>query len=57
MLEAIKEVEDRLKGYHEQRIRMGALVQARGNTGIQLVGLYKTLAGGWTTETAQETGK
>lgn len=96
MLEAIKEVEDSLKGYHEQRIRMGALThsvqasqetvdmstklykdgltgfqdvldaqrslliaesnldEARGNTGIQLVGLYKALAGGWTTELAQD---
>lgn len=92
MLEAMKEVEDRLLGYHEQRIRMGALGhsvqasretltmstklykdgltsfqdvldaqrslllaesdldEARGNTGIQLVGLYKALAGGWSTE-------
>ena len=95
ILEAIKEVEDRLKGYHEQRIRMDALKhsvqasretldmstklykdgltgfqdvldaqrsllaaesdldEARGNTGIQLVGLYKALAGGWTTEQPQ----
>ena len=92
MFEAIKEVEDNLKGYHEQRLRMGALghsVQAsretlamstklykdgltsfqdvldaqqsllatelnldaaRGNTSIQLVGLYKALAGGWSSE-------
>lgn len=89
---AVKEIEDRLRGYHEQRARMAALehsVQAsretvemsarlykdgltdfqnvldsqrslleaesaldvaRGNTGIQLVGLYKALAGGWPTE-------
>lgn len=95
MLEAIKEVEDSLNGYHEQRIRMDALAhsvqasretldmstklykdgltgfqdvldaqrsllsaesdldEARGNTGIQLVGLYKALAGGWTTEQEQ----
>jgi NodT family efflux transporter outer membrane factor (OMF) lipoprotein len=94
MLRAIKEVEDRLKAYHEQRIRMNALQhsvaasretldmstklykdgltgfqdvldaqrsllvaesaldEARGNTGIQLVGLYKALAGGWNTEQA-----
>jgi NodT family efflux transporter outer membrane factor (OMF) lipoprotein len=92
ILEAIKEIEDRLKGYHEQRARMAALensVQAsretvdmsarlykdgltdfqnvldaqrslleaesaldvaEGNTSIQLVGLYKALAGGWPTE-------
>ena len=93
---AIKEVEDSLNGYHEQRIRMDALEhsvqasretlkmstklykdgltgfqdvldaqrslllaesdldQARGNTGIQLVGLYKALAGGWSTEQAEQ---
>ncbi len=92
MLRAIKEVEDRLRGYHEQLIRLAALGhsvqasretldmstklykdgltsfqdvldaqrsllavessldEARGNTGIQLVGLYKALAGGWKTE-------
>ena len=96
MLEAIKEIEDRLKGYHEQRIRMkalkhsvqasqetldmstklykdgltsfqdvldaqrsllfaeSALDEARGNTSIQLVGLYKALAGGWATEQAEK---
>ena len=95
MLEAIKEVEDRLLGYHEQRIRMDALKhsvqasretlnmstklykdgltsfqdvldaqrslllaesdldEARGNTSIQLVGLYKALAGGWATGEGQ----
>ncbi len=89
VLNAIKEVEDNLNGYHEQRIRLDALNhsvqasretldmsaklykdgltgfqdvldaqrslllaesdldQARGNTSIQLVGLYKALAGGW----------
>ncbi len=88
---AIKEVEDSLNGYHEQRLRMAALEnsvaasretlamstklykdgltgfqdvldaqrslllaesnldKARGNTSIQLVGLYKALAGGWDT--------
>jgi len=95
VLEAIKEIEDRVKGYHEQLARMAALknsVQAsretvdmsarlykdgltdfqnvldaqrslleaesaldvaKGNTGIQLVGLYKALAGGWPTEQEQ----
>jgi multidrug efflux system outer membrane protein len=90
MLRAIKEVEDSLVGYHEQRLQFEALgrsvdasVQtlemstelykdgltsfqdvldaqrslfaaekdldaARGQTGIQLVGLYRALAGGWT---------
>lgn len=89
---AVKEVEDSLNGYHEQRIRMDALEhsvqasmetlamstklykdgltafqdvldaqrsllqaesdfdKARGNTSIQLVGVYKALAGGWSTE-------
>ena len=89
MLQAIKEVEDRLNGYHEQRIRMAALAESvkasqealkmstklykdglsgfqdvldaqrsllaaesnldatRGDISIQLVGLYKALAGGW----------
>ena len=89
MLKAIKEVEDSLVSYHEQRIRFLALQEsvkasrevldmstklykdgltgfqnvldaqrsllsaennldiARGNTSIQLVGLYKALAGGW----------
>ncbi|MCF6184788.1 MAG: TolC family protein [Bacteroidales bacterium] len=89
VVEAIKEVEDSLVGYHEQRIRFEALqhsVQAskevlemstklykdgltgfqdvldaqrsllsaesnldlaRGNTSIQVVSLYKALAGGW----------
>ena len=92
MRQAIKEVEDSLNAYHEQRLRLEALnhsVQASqetldmssklykdgltsfqdvldaqrsllsaqndqdkalGNTAIQLVGLYKALAGGWTTE-------
>ncbi len=94
MRNAVKEVEDSLNGYHEQRIRMGALEhsvqasqetldmstklykdgltdfqdvldaqrslllaesdldKARGNTSIELVGLYKALAGGWNTEQA-----
>ncbi len=92
MRNAVKEVEDSLNGYHEQRIRMAALEhsvqasletldmstklykdgltgfqdvldaqrslllaesdldKARGNTSIQLVGLYKALAGGWNIE-------
>ncbi len=88
MLKAIKEVEDSLVGYHEQRLRFEALQAsrevldmstklykdgltgfqnvldaqrsllsaennldlARGNTSIQLVGLYKSLAGGWNTQ-------
>jgi outer membrane protein, multidrug efflux system len=92
MRKAIKEVEDSLNAYHEQRLRLQALDryvlasretldmssklykegltgfqdvldaqrsllsaendqdQALGNTAIQLVGLYKALAGGWTTE-------
>jgi len=91
MLKAIKEVEDSLNGYHEQRLRLVALnhtVQASketldmsttlykdgltpfqdvldaqrslldaesnhdsatGDAAIQLVNLYKALAGGWTT--------
>ena len=91
MRQAIKEVDDSLNAYHEQRLRLEALgryVQASretldmssklykdgltsfqdvldaqrsllsaendqdkalGNTAIQLVGLYKALAGGWTT--------
>jgi len=95
ILEAIKEIEDRLKGYHEQLARMAALknsVQAsretvemsarlykdgltdfqnvldaqrslletesamdvaEGNTSIQLVGLYKAMAGGWPIEQEQ----
>ena len=99
MLEAIKEVEDRLLGYHEQRIRMdalglsvqasretltmstklykdgltgfqdvldaqrslllaeGNLDEARGNTGIQLVGLYKALAGGWDNQKTEDRGQ
>jgi outer membrane protein TolC len=92
MLAAIKEVEDSLVGYHEQRIRVAALVKtveasretldmstilykdgltsfqdvldaqrsllftendldvAKGNMSIALVGLYKALAGGWSTD-------
>jgi len=92
VLEAVKEVEDSLVGYHEQRLRLSALRhsveasrqtlemstrlykdgltgfqdvldaqrsllaaeskldEARGNTGIQLVNLYKALAGGWAVE-------
>ena len=91
MLEAIKEVEDSLVVYHEQRVRVDALRKsveasretldmsttlykdgltgfqdvldaqrsllatennldvAKGNMSIALVGLYKALAGGWTT--------
>jgi len=96
VLEAIKEIEDRLQGYHEQRTRLAALKNsvlasretvdmsarlykdgltdfqnvldaqrspleaesaldvAEGNTGIQLVGLYKALAGSWPTEQERE---
>ncbi len=92
MLNAIKEVEDSLSGYHEQRQRLVALNHsveasmetvsmstklykdgltpfqdvldaqrsllsaessldaATGNSAIQLVSLYKALAGGWTTQ-------
>lgn len=91
ILRAIKEVEDRLSGYYEQRLRMAALSKSvsfsretlsmstklykdgltsfqdvldaqrsllsaennldisRGKTSIQLIGLYKSLAGGWDT--------
>ncbi len=96
ILEAIKEVEDSITAYHEQRNRLAALEKtvkasketlsmstklykdgltgfqdvldaqrsllvaennldlARGNTGIQLVSLYKSLAGGWTTPVENE---
>jgi len=92
VLNAIKEVEDSLSGFHEQRLRLEALnhsVQAsketvsmsiklykdgltsfqdvldaqrsllnsesnqdaaRGDAAVQLVSLYKALAGGWTTQ-------
>ncbi len=92
MLNAIKEVEDSLSGYHEQRLRLKALKHsveasietvdmstklykdgltpfqdvldaqrsllnaesnldaATGDASIQLVNLYKALAGGWTTQ-------
>ena len=97
MLKAIKEVEDSLNGYHEQRLRLSALnksVQASietvsmsttlykdgltsfqdvldaqrsllnaessrdattGDAAIQLVSLYKALAGGWTTQSGADT--
>ncbi len=96
MLQAIKEVEDALSGYHEQQLRLTALTnsvnaskdtlkmstilykdgltafqdvldaqrsvfaqesahdQATGNVVIQLVNLYKALAGGWTTQAENE---
>lgn len=96
LLQAMKEVEDSLKGYHEQRLRLEALEksvqasmetldmstklykdgltgfqdvldaqrslftaesnldEARGNTGIRLVGVYKALAGGWSTASAPQ---
>lgn len=92
MLNAIKEVEDSLSGFHEQRLRLDALNHsveasqetvnmsttlykdgltpfqdvldaqrslqnaessqdaARGDAAVQLVNLYKALAGGWTTQ-------
>lgn len=96
MLQAIKEVEDSMSGYHEQQQRLIALKRsvaasketlsmsttlykdgltpfqdvldaqralldaessqdiATGNSAIQLVNLYKSLAGGWTTQAATE---
>jgi outer membrane protein TolC len=96
MLQAIKEVEDALSGYHEQKLRLTALNksvsaakeslkmstilykdgltafqdvldaqrslfnqesardQSTGNVVIQLVTLYKALAGGWTTQSEKE---